>query len=45
MTNLPPNKALQPTAAGPGVFDRDMKFDCQIGIWESGSAAVAELGR
>ena len=40
-----PNNALQPTAAGPGVFDRDMKLDCQICIWESGSAAVAELGR
>jgi len=41
----PPNKALQPTAAGPGVFDCDMKFDRQICIGESGSAAVAELGR
>ena len=40
-----PNKALQATAAGPGVFDVDMKFDCQICIGESGSAAVPELFR
>lgn len=40
-----PNKVLQPTAAGPRVFDVDMKFNCQICILESGSAAVAELGR
>ena len=39
------NNALQPTAAGPRGFDGDMKFDCQICIGESGSAAVAELGR
>ena len=38
-----PKKALQPTAAGPGVFDVDMKLDCRVWIWESGSAAVAEL--
>jgi hypothetical protein len=42
---MTPNKALQPTAAGPGVFDVDMKFDCQDCIGESGSAAVSELGR
>ena len=41
----PSNKALQPTAAGPGVSDVDMKLDSQDCIWESGSAAVAELGR
>ena len=40
-----PNKALQPTAAGPRGFDRNMKFDCQVCIGKSGSAAVAELGR
>jgi hypothetical protein len=40
-----PNKALQATAAGHGVFDIDMKFDCQICIGESGSAAVPELWR
>jgi len=38
-----PNKALQPTAAGARVFGRKMKFDRQDCIWESGSAAVAEL--
>ena len=41
----PPNKSLQPTAAGPGVFDVDMKFDCQACIGKSGSVAVAELRR
>ena len=40
-----PNKALQATAAGPGVFERDMTLDRQICIGESGSAAVPELGR
>src|SRR3974390_2079881 len=39
------NKALQATAAGPGVFDVDMKCDCQICIEKSGSAAVPELKR
>ena len=45
LTNVPPNKALQPTAAGPRGFDGDMIFDCQDCIGESGSAAVSELGR
>jgi len=39
-----PNKALQPTAAVPGA-NGFMKFDCHGFISESGSAAVAELGR
>lgn len=45
LMRLWPNKALQPTAAGPRGFDRDMRFDCQDCIGKSGSAAVAELGR
>ena len=40
-----PNKDAQPAAAGSGVFDRDMKFDCHRCISGAGSAAVAELGR
>jgi len=40
-----PNKSLQATATSPRVFGRDMKFDCQICIGESGSVAVPELGR
>ena len=45
MLHALPNNALQPTAAGPRGFGVDMKFDCQACIGESGSAAVAELGR
>ena len=40
-----PDKALQPTAAGPRVFGYDMNSGCQVCIRESGSGAVAELGR
>jgi hypothetical protein len=32
-------------AADPGLFDGDMESDCQLRVDESGSAAVAELGR
>jgi hypothetical protein len=49
MSNQEPNKALQAIpingiGTGLGVLGVDMKFDCQICIWTSGSAAVAELG-
>ncbi len=39
------DKALQPTAAGLGVFGGGMKSGCQIRIGKSGSAAAAELVR
>ena len=40
-----PNKAPQPTAAGPGALGGDMKFDRRDSNKGSRSAAVAELGR
>ena len=38
-----PNKGAAANRRYAGQLDDFMKFDCQDCIWESGSAAVAEL--
>jgi hypothetical protein len=40
-----PNKGTAANRRCAGQLDDLMKFDCQDCIWESRSAAVAELGR
>jgi hypothetical protein len=45
MTTLPPNKGAAANRRYAGQLDDFMKFDCQDCIWESRSAAVAELER
>jgi hypothetical protein len=40
-----PNKGAAANRRYAGQLDDFMKFDCQDCIWESRSAAVAELGR
>jgi hypothetical protein len=40
-----PNNGASANRLYAGQLDDFMKFDCQDCIWESRSAAVAELGR
>jgi hypothetical protein len=41
----PPNKSAAANRRCAGQLDDFVKFDCQDCIWESRSAAVAELKR